>query len=99
MSRQINLGHAEADKLFYFVTTIVVYRDSDQKCLILKRDEQDEVLPGKWGLPGGRLEWSHFNLEKPDEVDGDILNFNKPIEEHVKSVVRLPPSPPLFGHQ
>ena len=88
MARQINLAHAEADKLFYFVTTIVVYREADQKCLILKRADDDAVLPGKWGLPGGRLEWSHFNLEKPDEIDGEVLNFNAPIEVHVKELVQ-----------
>ncbi|PIT91270.1 hypothetical protein COU17_01425 [Candidatus Kaiserbacteria bacterium CG10_big_fil_rev_8_21_14_0_10_49_17] len=87
MARQINLAHAEADKLFYFVTTIVVYRESDQKCLILKRAGDDAVLPGKWGLPGGRLEWSHFDLEHPDEVDGEILNFNGPVEAHVKELL------------
>lgn len=85
--RNISLLNAEQDKLFYFVTTIVVYRRSDQKCLILKRDEKDDVYPGKWGLPGGRLGWSDFELKKPDFTSDGILNFNRPLEKHVGSVV------------
>jgi len=85
--RAISLEHAEADKLFYFVTTIVVYREKDQKCLILKRSEKDDVYPGKWALPGGRLEWGAFNLARPDVRDHDVLNFKSPIEKHVAEVV------------
>ena len=84
----INLSHAQEDKLFYFVTTIIVYRESDQKCLILKRDKLDEVYPGKWAFPGGRLSWSGFDLAKPDIVDDGILNFNNPIEDNVSEIVR-----------
>ncbi|MCW9054389.1 MAG: hypothetical protein OQJ98_00160 [Candidatus Pacebacteria bacterium] len=86
--RHISIKSAEEDKLFYFVTTIVVFRESDQKCLILKRDERDDVYPGKWGLPGGRLSWGKFNLDQPDSRSDGVLNFNSPIEEHVKQVVR-----------
>ena len=85
---KISLDKAKQDKLFYFVTTIVVYRESDQKCLILKRDEGDDVYPGKWALPGGKLGWSDFDLTKPDQVDEGVLNFNNPIESHVSEVVK-----------
>lgn len=87
-NRKISLDKAEQDKLFYFVTTIIVYRNSDQKCLILKREENDDVFPGKWALPGGRMKWGDFDLTKPDQVDDGVLNFNRPIEEYVSSVVK-----------
>jgi len=87
-SNKVSLDNAEKDKLFYFVTTIVVYRESDRKCLILKRDEKDDVYPGKWALPGGKLGWSDFDLTKPDDVDEGVLNFNSPIEFHVSEVVK-----------
>ncbi len=83
-----SIDKAEKDKLFYFVTTIVVFRESDQKCLILKRDKNDDVYPGKWALPGGRLAWSDINLSKPDSVEGDVENFNRPLENHVESIVK-----------
>lgn len=85
---QINLSNAQEDKLFYFVTTIVVYRESDQRCLILKRDKIDDVYPNKWALPGGRLSWNDFDLTKPDTVDNGVINFNNPIEYHVSEIVR-----------
>lgn len=84
---KISLDKAKKDKLFYFVTTIVVYRESDQRCLILKRSEKDSVYPGKWALPGGRLEWDNFDLSKPDIVSDGVLNFNYPLESHVSIVV------------
>ncbi len=89
-AKEINLDNAKQDRLFYFVTTIVVYRDNDQKCLILKRDESDDVYPSKWALPGGRLSWGGFdlNLIKPDQVDDGVLNFNNPIEGHVSEIVK-----------
>ena len=84
---RISLSHAEEDKLFYFVTTIVVYRESDQRCLILKRSDDDEVYPGKWALPGGRLGWSDFDLSKPNTMSDEVLNFDHPLENHVSVVV------------
>ncbi len=84
---KISLDNAEQDKLFYFVTTIVVYRESDQKCLILKRSADDDVYPGKWALPGGRLSWGGFDALMPDIVSDGVLNFNHPLEGHVSFVV------------
>ena len=85
---RIGLSHAQEDKLFYFVTTIVVYRESDQRCLILKRDKNEKVYPDKWAFPGGRLSWGDFDLAKPDVDDGGVLNFNNPIEDHVSEIIK-----------
>ncbi|MBI2617982.1 hypothetical protein HYW58_00835 [Candidatus Kaiserbacteria bacterium] len=86
--KRISLDNAEKDKLFYFVTTIVVYRESDRRCLILKRDMKDDVYPGKWALPGGKLAWDDFNLSKPDMKSNGILNFNRPLEKQVAVIVK-----------
>jgi len=85
---RISLSHAEEDKLFYFVTTIVVFRESDGRCLILKRSDGDTVYPDKWALPGGRLEWGDFDLSKPDTTSDGVRNFNHPLEKHVGVVVK-----------
>lgn len=87
-AKEISIDKAKQDKLFYFVTTIVVHREGDQRCLILKRDKGDEVYPNKWALPGGRLGWSDFDLTRPDQVDDEVLNFNNPIEDHVFEIVK-----------
>ncbi len=53
----------------------MVYRASDQRCLILKRHEQEKVHPGKYGVIGGKLEWSDINLAQPEHVNGEVLDY------------------------
>jgi 8-oxo-dGTP pyrophosphatase MutT (NUDIX family) len=53
---KISLENAKENKLFYVVSNVVIYRDSDQRCLILKRSENEKVHPGKYCTPGGKLE-------------------------------------------
>jgi 8-oxo-dGTP pyrophosphatase MutT (NUDIX family) len=53
---KISLDNAKKDKLFYFVANVIIYRDSDKKCLILKRSETEKVHPSKYCVPGGKLE-------------------------------------------
>jgi len=53
---KISLDNAKKDKLFYFVANVIIYRDSDKKCLILKRSETEKVHPNKYCVPGGKLE-------------------------------------------
>jgi 8-oxo-dGTP pyrophosphatase MutT (NUDIX family) len=53
---KVSVDAAKPDKLFYFVCTVIPYRKDDGRCLILKRDEREKVHPGKWGVPGGKLE-------------------------------------------
>jgi ADP-ribose pyrophosphatase YjhB (NUDIX family) len=52
----ISTAEAKQDKLFYVVANIVIVNSEDQTCLLLKRSENEKVLPGKWALPGGKLE-------------------------------------------
>ena len=80
-AQEISTAHAKPDKLFYFVANVVVYRPSDQRCLILKRDMREKVHPGKYAVPGGKLEWGDFDLSKPTRLNGDVLDFEDAVEQ------------------
>src|SRR5690606_3589407 len=71
---------AKQNKLFYVVANVVIYRASDQRCLVLKRSEAEKVHPGKYAVPGGKLEWSDLDLERPTRINGDVLDFEHAIE-------------------
>lgn len=80
-ANKISLQNAKENKLFYFVANVVVYRESDAKCLILKRSETEKVHPGKYCVPGGKLEWEQLDLNKPTRINGDVLDFENAVEE------------------
>lgn len=77
---EISLDNAKTDKLFYFVANVVVYRESDGRCLILKRDEREKVHPGKYGVVGGKLEWKDMDITKPTRMNGDVLDYENAVE-------------------
>ena len=77
----ISLENAKKDKLFYFVANVVVYRPSDGRCLILKRHEREKVHPGKWAVPGGKLEWKDLDVTKPTRMNGDVYDFENAVED------------------
>ncbi|MDD5071306.1 MAG: NUDIX domain-containing protein [Patescibacteria group bacterium] len=78
---KISLDKAKINKLFYFVANVVVYRKSDKRCLILKRDEREKVHPGKYAVPGGKLEWEDMDLNRPTRINGDVLDFENAVED------------------
>jgi 8-oxo-dGTP pyrophosphatase MutT (NUDIX family) len=80
-AEKISTEKAKQDKLFYFVANVVVYRESDKKCLVLKRDEREKVHPGKYAVPGGKLEWADLDLDNPSRMNGDVLDFEDAIED------------------
>jgi 8-oxo-dGTP pyrophosphatase MutT (NUDIX family) len=88
VAEKISLDNAKPDKLFYFVANVVVYRDSDGRCLILKRDKREKVHPGKYATPGGKLEWSDLNINKPTRINGDVLDYENAVEELLKREVK-----------
>lgn len=77
----ISLENAKTDKLFYFVANVVIYRKSDGRCLILKRDEREKVHPGKYAVPGGKLEWKDMDLAHPTRMNGDVLDYEHALED------------------
>ncbi|MFC1702972.1 NUDIX hydrolase [Patescibacteria group bacterium] len=80
-AERISIERAKQDKLFYFVANVVVVREEDGKALILKRSKNEKVHPGKWCVPGGKLEWDDLDLERPTRKNGDVLDFQDAIED------------------
>lgn len=80
-AKRISLNNAKQEKLFYFVANVVVYREKDGRCLLLKRSENEKVHPGKWCVPGGKLEWRNLDLQHPTRHNGDVLDFDGVIED------------------
>ncbi len=85
---EISIANAKQDKLFYFVANVVVYRESDKKCLILKRDMREKVHPGKYATPGGKLEWKDLDLNNPTRMNGDVIDFEGAVEDLLVREVR-----------
>lgn len=83
-AKKISLDKAKKNKLFYFVANVVIYRESDKRCLILKRDKREKVHPGKYAVPGGKLEWEDLNITKPTRINGDVLDFENAVEDLLK---------------
>jgi len=81
---KISLKNAKEDKLFYFVANVVVCREEDGRCLILKRDEREKVHPGKYAVPGGKLEWKDLPLNNPTRMNGDVIDFQNAVEDLLK---------------
>ena len=80
-AEKITLKDAKENKLFYFVANVVVYRENDRRCLILKRSEREKVHPGKYSVPGGKLEWKDLDIARPTRVNGDVLDFEAAMEK------------------
>lgn len=85
---KISIENAKKDKLFYFVANVVVYRKSDGRCLILKRSEREKVHPGKYAMPGGKLEWKDMDLAHPTRMNGDVIDFENAVEDLVARETR-----------
>jgi 8-oxo-dGTP pyrophosphatase MutT (NUDIX family) len=85
---KISIDNAKKDKLFYFVANALVYRKSDGRCLILKRDPREKVHPGRFATPGGKLEWGDFDLSKPVRIIGDVLNYDGAVEKMLKREIK-----------
>ena len=79
-AKKISLQKAKENKLFYFVANVVVYREKDSRCLILKRSEHEIVHPGKYGVIGGKLEWEDLDIKNPTRVHGDVLDYEDAVE-------------------
>jgi len=78
---EISLEKAKKEKLFYFVVTGVIYRESDGRCLILKRSEKEIAHPGLWTIVGGKLEWGDLKEEKITRWNHDIPNWENIVED------------------
>ena len=80
-AEKISLEEAKQDKLFYFVATVVVYREADGRCLILKRSVKEKVHPGKYCVPGGKLEWKDLDMSRPTRMNGGMFDFENAVAD------------------
>ncbi|MDD5251864.1 MAG: NUDIX domain-containing protein [Patescibacteria group bacterium] len=80
-AEKISLDQAKSDKLFYFVANVVIYRPTDGRCLILKRSEREKVHPGKYCVPGGKLEWADMDIARPTRMNDDVIDFENAVED------------------
>ena len=85
---EISIDNAKKDKLFYFVANVVIFRESDGRCLVLKRSEREKVHPGKYAMPGGKLEWKDMDLAHPTRMNGDVIDFENAVEDLVARETR-----------
>ncbi|MFC1663189.1 NUDIX domain-containing protein [Patescibacteria group bacterium] len=88
VAADINLKKAEKHKLFYFIANAIVYRNSDKRCLLLKRNSKNKIHPGKYCVPGGKLEWSDLDIDKPTRLNGNVLDFENAIEKLLKREIK-----------
>ena len=80
-AKKISIENAKKEKLFYFVANVVIYRESDKRCLILKRSERETAHPGKYCVPGGKLEWKDLDMKNPTRMNGNIYDFEDAVEK------------------
>ena len=78
---KISIDNAKLDKLFYFVANVVVFRESDGRCLVMKRDPREKAHPGKYAVLGGKLEWKDLDMENPTRMNGEIFDYEDAVEK------------------
>ncbi len=83
-AKKVSIDNAKKKKLFYFVANAVIFRESDKRCLILKRDKREKVHPGKYGVPGGKLEWKDLDIDNPTRLNGEVLDYENAVIELLK---------------
>jgi 8-oxo-dGTP pyrophosphatase MutT (NUDIX family) len=86
-AEKISLENAKENKLFYFVANLIIYRESDHRCLILKRSNEEKVHAGKYCVPGGKLEWENFDLKSPTRMNSDVYDFEGALENLLRREV------------
>ncbi len=79
LSIKISIKKAKPDKLFYFVSTGVIYHPKLKKCLILQRSKKETAHGGLWGVTGGKLEHSDM-LNNSPRKNHDVWDWNGLIE-------------------
>src|SRR3989344_7198401 len=85
---KISLDKAKSKNLFYFVANVIIYRESDGRCLILKRSENEKVHPGKYCVPGGKLDWTDLDINNPTRMNGDVIDFEGSLEKLLQREAR-----------
>ena len=67
------------DKAHYVVATVIIVKDG--RYLITKRADWEKAFPGKWTVPGGKLEVSDYSKRKQDTNAGQWYNVLETLAE------------------
>lgn len=78
----------DRNQLHYAVVTGILV-DGDGKYLIAKRSEKEKAFPGKWTVPGGKLEVLDYILRKKDTSEHWYGVFEDVLRREVKEEVDL----------
>ncbi len=77
----------DKNQTHYIVVTGIIVRDG--KYLIVKRADWEKAFPGKWTVPGGKLEVLDYVLRKKDTSDHWYNVFENLLRREVKEEVNL----------
>lgn len=77
----------EKEKKHYIAVTGIIRKNG--KYLICKRSEKEKAFPGKWCVPGGKVERSHFVNAPQDTGDYWLDLFEKVLKREVKEETSL----------
>ena len=64
----------DIEKAHYIAVTGIVL-NKDKKFLLVKRSDKEKNWPGKWTVPGGKLERKDYKHREPDTQDGQWYNI------------------------
>jgi 8-oxo-dGTP pyrophosphatase MutT (NUDIX family) len=78
----------DKNKVHYLVVTGILV-DEDGKFLIAKRADWEKAFPGRWTVPGGKLEVLDYILRKKDTKDHWYNIFENLLRREVKEEVGL----------
>lgn len=70
------------EKAHYIAVTGII-RNSEGKYLICKRSEKEKVFPGKWCVPGGKVQKSDFVNTPKDTQDHWFDIFEKTLHKEI----------------
>ena len=77
----------DKNQLHYIVVTgIILYED---KYLVVKRADWEKAFPGKWTVPGGKLEVLDYALKKKDTSEHWYNTFENLLKREVREETGL----------
>ena len=91
------MNYVMPNKLTFRIVLAALIFNSENKFLLAKRSENDKILPGHWGLPGGNIDImediddileKELKREVMEEVDIEIDSL-KYLESHLNKVGKL----------
>jgi uncharacterized protein len=71
------------DNKLHYISVTGIIRNKEGKYLICKRSENEKAFPGKWCVPGGKLEKNDF-INNPKDTSDHWLNvFEKVLDREI----------------